>query len=194
MKVIKTAIDGVFIIEPKVFKDARGYFFESYSQREFEEKVGKINFVQDNESMSSYGVMRGLHFQRPPFTQSKLVRCVKGAVLDIAVDIRKGSPTYGQHVAVELTEENHRQFFVPRGFAHGFSVLSETAVFQYKCDNFYAPQADGGICIKDDSLGIDWKIPMDKAILSEKDMHHVCLEDFDSPFSIEMNLYPEFND
>ena len=142
MDVIKTAIDGVVIIEPRVFKDARGYFFESFSQREFEEKVHKINFVQDNESMSSYGVMRGLHFQRPPFTQSKLVRCVKGAVLDVAVDIRKGSPTYGQHVAVELSEENHRQFFVPRGFAHGFAVLSETAVFQYKCDNFYAPEAD----------------------------------------------------
>lgn len=192
MEVIKTAIEGVVIIEPKVFKDARGYFFESFSQREFEEKVSKINFVQDNESMSSYGVMRGLHFQCPPYTQSKLVRCVKGAVLDVAVDIRKGSPTFGQHVAVELTEDNHRQFFVPRGFAHGFAVLSETAVFQYKCDNFYAPQADGGISIKDDSLGIDWKIPTDKALLSEKDTHHVCLEDFDSPFSIDMDLYPEF--
>ena len=192
MKVIKTPIEGVVIIEPKVFKDARGYFFESFSLREFEEKVRKINFVQDNESMSSYGVMRGLHFQCPPYTQSKLVRCVKGAVLDVAVDIRKGSPTFGQHVAVELTEDNHRQFFVPRGFAHGFAVLSETAVFQYKCDNFYAPQADGGISIKDDSLGIDWKIPTDKALLSEKDTHHVCLKDFDSPFSIDMDLYPEF--
>lgn len=193
MEVIKTAIDGVVIIEPKVFKDARGYFFESYSQREFEEKVRKINFVQDNESMSSYGVMRGLHFQCPPFTQSKLVRCVKGAVLDVAVDIRKGSPTYGQHVAVELTEENHRQFFVPRGFAHGFAVLSDIAVFQYKCDNFYAPDADGGISIKDESLGIDWKIPTDKVLLSEKDTLHSCLKDFDSPFSIDMNLYPEFD-
>lgn len=192
MEVIKTAIEGVVIIEPKVFKDARGYFFESFSQWEFEEKVRKINFVQDNESMSSYGVMRGLHFQCPPYTQSKLVRCVKGAVLDVAVDIRKGSPTFGQHVAVELTEDNHRQFFVPRGFAHGFAVLSETAVFQYKCDNFYAPQADGGISIKDDSLGIDWKIPTDKALLSEKDTHHVCLKNFDSPFSIDMDLYPEF--
>lgn len=192
MEVIKTEIEGVVIIEPKVFKDARGYFFESFSQREFEEKVRKINFVQDNESMSSYGVMRGLHFQCPPYTQSKLVRCVKGVVLDVAVDIRKGSPTFGQHVAVELTEDNHRQFFVPRGFAHGFAVLSETAVFQYKCDNFYAPQADGGISIKDDSLGIDWKIPTDKALLSEKDTHHVCLNDFDSPFSIDMDLYPEF--
>lgn len=194
MDVIKTAIDGVLIIEPKVFGDARGYFFESFSQREFGEKVvpilgHNVNFVQDNESMSSYGVMRGLHFQRPPFTQSKLVRCVKGAVLDVAVDIRKGSPTYGQHVAVELTENNHRQFFVPRGFAHGFAVLSETAVFQYKCDNFYAPQADGGISILDESLGIDWKIPTDKALLSEKDTKHVPLKDFESPFDINVNLY-----
>ena len=148
--------------------------------------------MQDNESMSVYGVMRGLHFQRPPFTQSKLVRCVKGAVLDVAVDIRMGSPTYGQHVAVELTEDNHRQFFVPRGFAHGFAVLSEIAVFQYKCDNFYAPQADGGISIADESLGIDWRIPADKILLSEKDMLHACLKDFDSPFTIDMDLYPEF--
>lgn len=193
MEVIKTPIDGVVIIEPKVFKDARGYFFESFSQREFEEKVRKINFVQDNESMSSYGVMRGLHFQVPPFTQSKLVRCVKGAVLDVAVDIRKGSPTYGQHVAVELTEDNHRQFFVPRGFAHGFAVLSETAVFQYKCDNFYAPHADGGISIKDDSFGIDWMIPTENTLLSEKDTKYALLKDFDSPFSIDQDLYPEFS-
>ncbi len=192
MNVLKTAIEGVVIIEPRVFEDARGYFFESFSQREFEEKVRKINFVQDNESMSTYGVMRGLHFQAPPFTQSKLVRCTKGAVLDVAVDIRKGSPTYGQHVAVELTEENHRQFFVPRGFAHGFSVLSDVAVFQYKCDKFYAPQADGGISILDNSLGIDWKISTDKAILSEKDTKHAMLCDFDSPFSYDINLYPEF--
>ena len=192
MKVIKTAINGVVIIEPKVFKDARGYFFESFSQREFEEEVRKINFVQDNESMSSYGVMRGLHFQRPPFTQSKLVRCVKGKVLDVAVDIRKGSPTYGQHVAVELSEDNYRQFFVPRGFAHGFAVLSETAIFQYKCDNFYVPTADGGISIKDHSLGINWQIPTEEALLSEKDTLHACLKDFESPFSIYMNLYPEF--
>lgn len=192
MEVIKTAIEGVVIIEPKVFKDARGYFFESFSQREFEEKVRPINFVQDNESMSSYGVMRGLHFQSPPYTQSKLVRCVKGKVLDVAVDIRKGSPTFGQHVAVELSEDNHRQFFVPRGFAHGFAVLSETAVFQYKCDNFYAPQADGGISIKDESLSIDWQIPMEQAILSEKDIKHLCLKDFDSPFNYNDNLYPEF--
>ena len=192
MEVIKTSIEGVVIIEPRIFKDARGYFYESYSQKEFDEKVRPIHFVQDNESMSSYGVMRGLHFQRPPYTQSKLVRCVRGRVLDVAVDIRKGSPTYGQHVAVELTEENHRQFFIPRGFAHGFAVLSETAVFQYKCDNFYAPQADGGISIKDESLGIDWQIPMEKAILSEKDLRHIRLEEFDSPFDYNDNLYPEF--
>lgn len=194
MNVIKTNIDGVLIIEPKVFGDTRGYFFESFSQREFDEKVApilgrNINFVQDNESMSSYGVMRGLHFQRPPFTQSKLVRCVKGAVLDVAVDIRKGSPTYGQHMAVELTEDNHRQFFVPRGFAHGFAVLSETAVFQYKCDEFYHPEVDGGINILDKSLGIDWRIPTGKAILSEKDTKHYYLKDFDSPFSITEDLY-----
>lgn len=193
MDIIQTNIEGVVIIEPRIFKDARGYFFESFSQKEFEEKVRKVNFVQDNESMSSYGVMRGLHFQCPPFTQSKLVRCVKGAVLDVAVDIRKGSATYGRHVAVELTEDNHRQFFVPRGFAHGFSVLSDTAVFQYKCDNFYSPQSDGGISILDGSLGIDWRIPTGQAILSEKDMRHKCLEDFDSPFTIDMNLYPEFD-
>lgn len=191
INVIKTDIEGVVIIEPKVFGDARGYFFESWSQKDFDELVRPIKFVQDNESMSTYGVMRGLHFQRPPFTQSKLVRCVKGAVLDVAVDIRKGSSTYGKHVAVELTEDNHRQFFVSRGFAHGFAVLSETAVFQYKCDNFYAPQADGGISILDDSLGIDWRIPTDKAILSEKDTKHECLKDFDSPFSITEDLYKE---
>lgn len=182
MEVIKTDIEGVVIIEPRIFEDARGYFFESFSQREFEEKVGKVVFVQDNESKSSYGVMRGLHFQRPPFTQSKLVRCVKGAVLDVAVDLRKGSPTYGKHVAVELTEDNHRQFFIPQGFAHGFAVLSDEAVFQYKCDNFYAPQADGGISILDESLGIDWRIPTEKAILSDKDTKHPLLKDFESPF------------
>lgn len=192
MEVIQTAIEGLVIIEPKIFKDARGYFFESFSQREFDEKVRKINFVQDNESMSGYGVMRGLHFQRPPFTQSKLVRCVKGRVLDVAVDIRKELPTYGRHVAVELSEENHRQFFVPRGFAHGFAVLSKTAVFQYKCDNFYTPEADSGISLQDESLGIDWRIPISHAILSEKDTKHLCLKDFDSPFDYRVNLYPEF--
>ncbi|MCI7002186.1 MAG: dTDP-4-dehydrorhamnose 3,5-epimerase [Prevotella sp.] len=196
MNVIKTNIEGVLILEPKVFNDARGYFFESFSQREFDEKVAPIlghtiRFVQDNESMSSYGVMRGLHFQRPPFTQSKLVRCVKGAVLDVAVDIRKGSPTFGQHVAVELTGDNHRQFFISKGFAHGFAVLSETAVFQYKCDEFYHPEADGGISIMDQSLGINWKIPTDQALLSEKDTKHQMLVNFDSPFNINTNLYIE---
>ena len=197
INVIKTEIASVVIIEPKVFGDARGYFFESFSERDFNEAMTPIlghgiKFVQDNESMSSYGVMRGLHFQTMPYTQSKLVRCVKGAVLDVAVDIRKGSPTYGQHVAVELTEDNHRQFFVPRGFAHGFAVLSDTAVFQYKCDNYYAPANDGGISIKDESLGIDWCIPVEKALLSEKDKRHDLLKDFDSPFRIDMDLYPEF--
>ena len=184
MEVIKTAIEGLVIIEPKVFKDARGYFFESFSQREFEEKVRKINFVQDNESMSSYGVMRGLHFQRPPYTQSKLVRCVKGRVLDVAVDIRKGSPTYGQHVAVELSEDNHRQFFVPRGFAHGFAVLSETAVFQYKCDNYYAPDSEAAIRWDDPDLAIDWGIPAEDVILSEKDAHHPALKEIEDVFFI----------
>ncbi|MCF2738725.1 dTDP-4-dehydrorhamnose 3,5-epimerase [Bacteroides caecigallinarum] len=189
MNIIKTDIEGVVIIEPCIFTDARGYFFESFSERDFCKEVREIKFVQDNESKSSYGVMRGLHFQRPPFTQSKLVRVIKGAVLDVAVDIRKGSPTYGKHVAVELTEDNHRQFFVPRGFAHGFAVLSDEAIFQYKCDNFYAPEADGGISILDESLGIDWHIPMDKAILSEKDTKHSLLKDFDSPFDINVPLY-----
>lgn len=182
MEVIKTDIEGPLIIEPKVFGDARGYFFESFSQREFDAKVGELRFVQDNESCSRRGVMRGLHFQMPPFTQAKLVRCVRGAVLDVAVDIRRGSPTYGKHVAVELTEANHRQFFVPKGFAHGFSVLSEVAVFQYKCDEFYHPEADAGISILDESLGIDWRIPLEEAVLSEKDTRHPFLSGFESPF------------
>ena len=189
MNIIETSIKGALIIEPKVFNDARGYFFESFSQRDFDAQVAplighKVQFVQDNESMSSYGVMRGLHFQRPPYTQSKLLRCVRGAVLDVAVDIRKGSPTYGQHVAVELSEENKRQFFITKGFAHGFAVLSDTAVFQYKCDEFYHPEADGGISILDQSLGIDWRIPVEKAILSEKDTKHPLLKDFETPFVI----------
>ena len=182
MNFIKTDIEGVYILEPRIFNDARGYFFESFSQREFEENVGPVTFVQDNESMSTRGVMRGLHFQRPPFTQAKLVRCVRGAVLDVAVDLRRNSPTYGRHVAVELTDENHRQLFVPRGFAHGFAVLSDVAVFQYKCDNYYAPQADGGISIADTSLGIDWRVDPSQAILSDKDTRHPLLCDFDSPF------------
>lgn len=182
MKVIDTEIEGVKIIEPKIFEDERGYFLESYNDLNFINNVGIVDFVQDNESKSSYGVMRGLHFQRPPHTQAKLVRCVRGAVLDVAVDLRKGSPTYGKHVAVELTENNHRQLFIPKGFAHGFSVLSDTAVFQYKCDDFYHLELDGGINILDESLEIDWKIPTEKAILSEKDTKHPMLKDFDSPF------------
>ena len=189
MNVIKTEIDGVFIIEPRIFKDSRGYFFESFSQKEFNEKVMPVNFVQDNESMSSYGVVRGLHYQRMPYTQSKLVRCVKGKVLDVAVDIRKGSPTYGKHVAVELSEDNHRQLFIPRGFAHGFAVLSETAIFQYKCDNFYAPEADTGIQLFDESLGIDWRIPASEAILSDKDTKQSLLKDKDPDFNINDKLY-----
>ena len=184
MNVIDTEIEGVKIIEPNIFKDSRGYFFESFSQREFDEKVAPIVFLQDNESKSSYGVMRGLHFQKPPYTQSKLVRCVKGSVLDVAVDLREGSSTYGKHVAVELTEDNHRQLFIPKGFAHGFAVLSDTAVFQYKCDDFYHPEVDGGINILDESLGIDWRIPTDKAILSDKDTKHQLLKDFKTPFKI----------
>lgn len=182
MTIIKTEIEGPLILEPRVFEDARGYFFESYSKREFDKQVGPVEFVQDNESCSSFGVIRGLHFQRPPYCQAKLVRCVKGRVLDVAVDIRKGSPTYGKHVAVELSDENHRQFFIPHGFAHGFSVLSDVAVFQYKCDNYYHPEADGGISILDGSLGIDWQIDPAEAILSEKDKRHCMLMDFDSPF------------
>ncbi len=169
MEVLKTDIDGLLIISPKVFNDARGYFLESWSQRDFESFVAKVTFVQDNESRSSYGVVRGLHFQKPPYTQAKLVRCVQGRVLDVAVDIRKDSPSFGKHVAVELSEENHLQLFIPKGFAHGFSVLSETAVFQYKCDEFYHPEADAGVQLKDPALGIDWMIPEEEMILSDKD-------------------------
>ena len=182
MEVIKTNIEGVIIVEPRIFKDGRGYFFESFSQREFEEKVCKTTFVQDNESKSSYGVLRGLHFQKPPFAQSKLVRVIKGAVLDVAVDIRKDSPTFGQYVSVELTGENHRQFFIPRGFAHGFSVLSEEVIFQYKCDNFYSPQSEGAIAWNDPDLNIDWRIPAEKVVLSEKDSKHPKLKDWQSVF------------
>lgn len=177
MKIIETAIEDVVIIEPRLFKDERGYFFESFSQREFEEKIRKISFVQDNESKSSYGVLRGLHFQKPPYAQNKLVRVIKGAVLDVAVDIRKGSPTFGKHVAVELTEENHLQLFIPRGFAHGFSVLSQEVIFQYKCDNFYAPQSEGALAWDDSDLNINWRIPTNQIILSEKDKHHEKLKD-----------------
>lgn len=191
MNVIKTDIEGVVVIEPRVFDDARGYFFESYSKHRFDEAVRPVEFVQDNESMSTRGVIRGLHFQRPPFSQSKLVRCVRGAVLDVVVDIRRGSPTYGSHVAVELTGENRRQLFVPRGFAHGFAVLSDEAVFQYKCDNYYHPESEGGISIADRSLGIDWRIDPAEAILSEKDLRNPMLRDFESPFDITVSLYDE---
>lgn len=189
MEVIKTDIEGIVIIEPKVFNDSRGYFYESFSQREFEEKVCKTTFVQDNQSCSSYGVVRGLHFQKPPYSQSKLVRVVEGAVLDVAVDIRKGSPTFGKHVAVELTADNHRQLFIPRGFAHGFAVLSERVVFQYKCDNYYAPQSEGAIAYDDPALNIDWQIPADKAILSDKDKAHKPLADADYLFDYNEQLY-----
>lgn len=170
MKVVETDIKGVFILEPQVFGDSRGYFFESFSQKQFDELVGETVFVQDNESKSSYGVVRGLHYQLPPYMQAKLVRVVKGCVLDVAVDLRKGSETYGQHIAVELSEENKRQFFIPKGFAHGFAVLSEEAIFQYKCDHYYAPGHEGGIKFDDAALGIDWRILREEMILSEKDL------------------------
>lgn len=189
MEIIKTNIEGVVIIKPQIFKDTRGYFYESYSQREFDEKVMPIRFVQDNESMSSKNVIRGLHYQKMPHTQSKLVRCTLGCVLDVAVDIRKNSPTYGQHVAVELSEENHLQLFIPRGFAHGFAVLSDKAVFQYKCDNFYSPQSEGGIQLLDEELNIDWKIPTTEAIISKKDMKYPYLRDTVQDFDIDDKLY-----
>ena len=189
MEVIKTEIEGVVIIEPRIFKDDRGYFYESFSQREFEEKVCKTVFVQDNQSKSSYGVLRGLHFQKAPYSQSKLVRCIKGKVLDVAVDIRKGSPTFGKYVAVELSEDNHRQFFVPRGFAHGFAVLSDEAVFQYKCDNYYNKESEGSIAWNDESLSIDWKIDMDKVILSEKDKNSKPLAQADYLFDYNTDYY-----
>lgn len=189
MEIIKTSIAGVTIIEPRLFKDARGYFYESFNQKEFKEKVCCTTFVQDNESKSSYGVIRGLHFQKPPFAQSKLVRVVKGAVLDVAVDIRKGSPTFGRYVAVELTEENKYQFFIPRGFAHGFSVLSEEVVFQYKCDSFYAPQSEGAIAWNDPDLGIDWRVSTNRIILSEKDEKHPRLKDAEWLFDYSVDLY-----
>lgn len=182
MELITTAIEGLVILKPRVFNDCRGYFFESYSKSEFDRLIGPVDFVQDNESRSTRGVMRGLHFQRPPFSQAKLVRCTHGRVLDVAVDLRAGSPTYGKHVAVELSADNKLQFFVPRGFAHGFAVLSDEAVINYKCDNYYAPQSEGGISILDSSLGIDWQISADEAILSGKDTHHPLLTDFSTPF------------
>ncbi len=189
MNVIKTDIEGVVIIEPRIFNDERGYFYESFSQREFEEKVCRTTFVQDNQSKSSYGVLRGLHFQKPPYCQSKLVRCIKGAVLDVAVDIRKGSPTFGKYVAIELTEDNHRQFFVPRGFAHGFAVLSDEAVFQYKCDNFYNKESEGAVAWDDETLAIDWRIPADKVVLSEKDRNSKPVAEADFLFDYNEKLY-----
>lgn len=189
MNIITTALEGVVIIEPRIFKDSRGYFFESFSQKDFDEKVRPIRFVQDNESKSSYGVMRGLHYQKMPYTQSKLVRCVKGCVLDVAVDIRGGSPTFGQHIAVELSEDNHRQFFIPKGFAHGFAVLSGEAIFQYKCDEFYVPRSEDGIQLLDTDLKIDWKIPLEKAILSEKDIKRKCLKEMGAEFDFSVDLY-----
>ena len=189
MEVIKTEIEGVVIIEPRIFNDERGYFYESFSQREFEEKVCRTTFVQDNQSKSSYGVLRGLHFQKPPYSQSKLVRCIKGAVLDVAVDIRKGSPTFGKHVAVELSEENHRQLFIPRGFAHGFAVLTAEAVFQYKCDNYYNKESEGAIAWNDPQLAIDWRIPADKVLLSEKDRQTSNMADADFLFDYNEKLY-----
>ena len=189
MNVIPTAIPEVVIIEPKVFGDNRGYFLESFSERDFSAQVREVKFVQDNESKSCYGVLRGLHFQKPPHAQSKLVRVVKGRVLDVAVDIRKGSPTFGKHVSVELSEENHRQFFIPRGFAHGFVVLSEEVVFQYKCDDFYAPQCEGAIAWNDPELGIDWGIPAGDVILSEKDKNHPMLKDAEELFDYSIDYY-----
>ena len=173
----ETAIEGVYIIEPRVFNDARGYFFEAWKKEEFEKNIGPIKFVQDNESKSSYGVLRGLHYQKGAASQSKLVRVIKGKVLDVAVDIRKSSPTFGQHVMVELSDENKRQFFIPRGFAHGFLVLSDEAVFTYKVDNPYAPQAEAGICWNDPAIGIDWPIDPKDVLTSEKDMKQPLLKD-----------------
>ncbi len=182
MKMTRTDIEGLVVIEPRVFGDSRGYFFESFSQREFEKEVGQVRFVQDNESKSSYGVVRGLHFQKPPHTQSKLVRVVKGRVLDVAVDLRRDSKTYGKYFSVELTEDNHLQLFIPKGFAHGFAVLSDEAVFQYKCDEFYAPESEGAIAWDDPDIGVDWQIPEDKVILSEKDKKHPAFKDLDVLF------------
>lgn len=189
MEIIKTDIDGIVIVEPKVFGDHRGYFFESFSERDFAAQVRQVKFVQDNESKSGYGVLRGLHFQKSPYAQGKLTRVVKGAVLDVAVDIRRGSPTFGKHVAVELSEDNHRQLFIPRGFAHGFAVLTDEVIFQYKCDNFYAPESEGAIAWDDPDLAIDWKVPADKIILSAKDTSHPRLKDAPWLFNYNETLY-----
>ena len=182
MKIIKTPIEGLLVLEPQLFRDARGYFVETYNEQRYHEAGIDARFVQDNQSCSTYGVVRGLHFQRPPYTQAKLVCCTQGRVLDVAVDLRKESKTFGQWFSVELTEENHRQFFIPRGFAHGFSVLSEKAVFTYKCDNLYHPEADGGILLSDPDLNIDWQVPDSHRILSDKDTKHPLLKDLANPF------------
>jgi len=182
MEIIKTPIEGLLVIEPQVFRDARGYFVETYNEERYQQAGIAARFVQDNQSCSSYGVVRGLHFQRPPYTQAKLVCCTQGKVLDVAVDLRKNSPTFGQWYSVELSEENKRQFFIPRGFAHGFSVLSEKAVFTYKCDNLYHPEADGGLLLSDPDLKIDWQVPVEDRILSEKDTKHPLLKNLDNPF------------
>lgn len=182
MNIIQTPIEGLLVIEPRVFKDARGYFIETYNEQRYHEAGIDAVFVQDNQSCSSYGVVRGLHFQLPPYSQAKLVTCTLGRVLDVAVDLRKGSKTYGQWFATELSEDNHRQFFIPRGFAHGFSVLSEKAVFAYKCDNLYHPEAEGGLLLSDPTLNIDWQVPADKRIISEKDTKHPLFSEFSSPF------------
>ena len=177
MEIINTKLNGVFIIEPDVFGDDRGYFYESFNAKKFKEKTGiEVNFVQDNESKSKYGVVRGLHFQKGDYAQTKLVHVAKGRILDIAVDIRKDSPTYGKHVAIELSDVNHRQLYISKGFAHGFSVLSEEAIFQYKCDNYYAPQSEGGILWNDPTIAIDWQIPITDIVLSEKDKNHPLLK------------------
>ena len=182
MKFIKTAIQDLYIIEPTVFGDERGYFLESFNLENFQKNIFPIEFIQDNESKSVKGVLRGLHFQKPPFEQAKLVRCIEGNVIDVAVDIRKGSPTYGMHLAVELSGENKRQLFVPRGFAHGFSVLTESAVFAYKVDNIYAPEFDAGIRYDDKDLDIDWGLHEDDVLLSVKDKKLLSFKSFESPF------------
>lgn len=189
MNYIQTEIDGVWLIEPKVFSDSRGYFMESFKKEEFEKHIGKVDFIQDNESKSSFGVLRGLHYQTGEYSQAKLVRVIKGEVLDVAVDLRQSSSTFGKYVSVLLTEDNKRQFFIPRGFAHGFSVLTDEVIFQYKCDNFYAPQSEGAIAWNDPDLAIDWKIPSQQIILSDKDSHHSRLKEIESPFHFQDPLY-----
>lgn len=191
MKVISTEIEGVVIIEPEVFGDERGYFMESWSQQRFDKEVRPTRFVQDNQSKSRYGVVRGLHFQKGHYAQSKLVRVAQGRVLDVAVDIRRGSPTFGQHIAVELSDENHRQLFIPRGFAHGFSVLSDEAVLQYKCDNYYSPQSEGAIAWNDPAIGIDWLLPEEDIILSAKDLRNRPLAEAEGLFDYNTDYYAE---